>query len=126
MTEEIRPPSFIAKERGDLIIVQVFGAINAQTLPQSQKMIDELIRLHNIDERKHLSILVDYQYVTDVDSATVANFLMRMEEGKDLFHRIAFINLPDLILQLIDIHKLTESFKIYPDEATAIAALESK
>lgn len=124
--DEYKRPSFIAKERGNLIIVQVHGDINAQTLPESQKMIDELIRLHKIYERKHLCILIDYQYVTDVDSATVANILIRIEEGRALFHRIAFINMPNEFMQLIDIHKLTDSFDIYATEEEAIRELQDR
>lgn len=122
--EENRPPNFIAQENGNLIIVRMNGDINAQTLPESRKMIDELVKLHHIYERENLCILIDYENVTNVDSAAIANILERLQEHHDHYHRIAFINVPDEFVKLLEIYKLQDTISVFDSEKKALAELQ--
>lgn len=116
-------PFFIAKEKGDLIIIQMGGDLIASTLPQSREMVDELIEKHEIKKRTHLKILVDYEQVTDVDSATIANILDRINEHKKNYHTIAFVNVSEEFKSIIEIHKLEDEIRIFDSREEAIEAL---
>ena len=116
-------PNFIAKDDGDIIIVRMSGDLNAKTMPKARKMIDKLIKLHDIYKRNNLRILIDYEYVTDVDTATLANILQRMNEHKEHYHTIALVNIPDDLKSMIEIHKLQDVFNIYDSEQKALADL---
>ena len=106
-----------------MIIVQMGGDLIASTLPQSREMIDELIEKHEIKKRTHLKILVDYEQVTDVDSAAIANILDRINEHKKNHHTIAFVNVSEEFKSIIEIHKLEDEILIFDSREEAIAAL---
>ena len=122
MTEQERP-SFIAQEINNLIIVRMGGVINAETFPESQFLIDELIEKHEIYKRQNLRILVDYQNVTDVDTSTVANILDRINEHEKHNHIIAFVNVPEELKSLVEIYKLEKEVLIFESEEEAVKAL---
>lgn len=124
MSEEYQHPSFIAREEGNLIIVRLNGDINQHTMHESRKMIDEMMRLHQVNERDNLSIVVDYQNVNDVDSSTIANILERIEQNSKHYHKLAFINVPEDFLKLLEIYKLQEKILVFESEAAAIKALQ--
>lgn len=123
MSEEHKHPSFIAKEVGNLIIVRLNGDINQHTMHESRKMIDEMMRLHQVNERDNLSILVDYENVNDIDSSTIANILERIEQNSKHYHRLAFINVPDEFIKLLEIYKLQDKIQVFKTEAEAVKAL---
>ena len=122
MTEQERP-SFIAQEINNLIIVRMGGVINAETFPESQFLIDELIEKHEIYKRQNLRIRVDYQNVTDVDTSTVANILERINAHEKHNHIIAFVNVPEELKSLVEIYKLEKEVLIFESEEEAVKAL---
>ena len=121
--DNFKVPTFIVKEEGTLIIVRISGDINQHTLPESRAMIDKMVEEHRINERDHLSIIVDYENVSDVDSAAIANILDRLDENKKQHHRVAFINVPDEFVQLLEIYKLEDTIMVFDNEAEVIAKL---
>lgn len=123
MPEEYLRPSFIAKEEGDFISIQVSGDINQHTLPESRRLLDEIVRRHRIAKRDNLRILVDYQLVGDVDSATVANIIDRLDSNSDRNHRVAFINMPAEFQELIEIYKLKEKILVFESREEAMREL---
>lgn len=123
MVDEHLRPSFIAKEENDLIYIQVCGDINQHTLPESRKLIDEIIRRHKINSRDCLKILVDYNLVGDVDSSTIANIVDRLDSNRERQHRVAFINIPEEFQHLIEIYKLEEKIQVFANKDEAIREL---
>ena len=123
MPEKYLRPSFIAKEDGDFISIQVSGDINQYTLPESRKLLDEIVRRHRIGKRDNLRILVDYELVGDVDSATVANIIDRLESNSGRNHRVAFINMPEEFQHLIEIYKLKEMILAFDSREEAMREL---
>ncbi|MGE0267371.1 MAG: STAS domain-containing protein [Candidatus Omnitrophota bacterium] len=124
MSDEYQHPSFIAREEGNLIIVRLNGDINQHTMHESRKMIDEMMRLHQVNERDNLSIVVDYQNVNDVDSSTIANILERLEQNSKHYHKLAFINVPEEFLKLLEIYKLQDKILVFQSEEEAVKALQ--
>ncbi|MBP9853551.1 MAG: STAS domain-containing protein [Candidatus Omnitrophica bacterium] len=124
MSEQYQHPSFIAQEVDDLIIVRLYGDFNQHTLHQSRKMIDEMMRIHQINERHNLSIIIDYQNVNDVDSSTIADILEHIEENSEHSHKVAFINVPDEFIKLLEIYKLQDKILVFKTEKEAIKALQ--
>lgn len=116
-------PSFIAQEKDNIIIVRMYGPLNSSTLNESRDQINELIEKHEIFKRSNLRILVDYENVTDVDSATIANILERIKEHEKHNHVIAFINVPEEFKHIVEIHKLENKVHIFKSEKQAIKEL---
>ncbi len=123
MPDKYQPPSFIAREEGNFISIEVSGDINQQTLPESRRLLDEIIRRHEIGRRPDLRILVDYERVGDVDSATIANIVERLDTNSALNHRVAFINIPEEFRNLIEIYKLQEKILVYATKEEALREL---
>lgn len=123
MPDEFLRPSFIAKEEGNFISIQVSGDINHHTLPESRRLLDEIIRRHRISQRDNLRILVDYEFVRDVDSATIANIVDRLDTTSGLNHRVAFINIPDEFRQLLDIYNLRDKIQVFASKEEAMREL---
>ncbi|MBZ0166676.1 MAG: STAS domain-containing protein [Candidatus Omnitrophica bacterium] len=124
MAADFLRPSFIAKEEGHLIYIQMSGDINQQTLPESRRLLDEIVRLHRINERDNLRILVDYKLVGDVDSSTLANIIERLDRNQNRNHRVAFINIPKEFQQLLEIYKLQEKILVFASKEEALRELQ--
>lgn len=124
MTADYLRPSFIAKEEGNLIYIQISGDINQQTFPESRRLLDEIVRLHRINERDNLRILVDYKLVKDVDSSTLANIIERLDRNQSRNHRAAFINIPKEFQQLLEIYKLQEKILVFASKEEALRELQ--
>ena len=116
-------PYIIAKEKNNIIFIEMGGNINSETLPESRELVNEIIKKHEIYKRNNLKILVDYSNVIDVDSATIANILDRLAEHKQHHHTIAFVNVPDEFLHLIQLHKLEDKVTVYPSLKEAVKVL---
>ena len=126
MTDQNLPedrPFIIAKEKRDIIYIQMGGDINAETLPESRKLVDEIIEGHEIYKRRNLRILVDYGKVTSIDSASIANILERLKEHDKYQHKIAFVNMPQEFKDLIVLHKLEGVIPLFESEKDALREL---
>ena len=117
-------PMIIAKEKGNLIVIRLGGAINASTMPEARQLVDDIISSHKIYQRQNLRILVDYKNVTDIDTSTVANILERLTENEKHQHTIAFVNFPEKLKIILDIHSLQDRITIYDSEKEALKELK--
>lgn len=113
-------PFILAKEEGDIIFVEMGGNINAETLPESRKLVDQIIELHQIYQRRNLKIIVDYKKVRSIDSSTLANILDRLREHTKYNHRLAFVNLPKELKDLIELHNVKDKITVFHSKAAAV------
>ena len=118
-------PFILAKEEGDIIFVEMGGALNSLTLPESRKLVDEIIEYHGIYKRRNLKILIDYKKVKSIDSATIANILERLREHEKYGHKMAFVNIPKTLKDLIILHKLQDEIVIFKSKKQALKEFKS-
>ena len=98
---------FIASvdERPSVRVIRLKGAIVKDTIPQMEKLREQLCRQKDF-ERKN--IILDAADVTDFDSATVAALLLWMKEMKEESHRLAFINVSEKMKGMAEVFQVEE------------------
>ncbi len=111
------------EERGGFYILHMKGAIVHSTLAEMSHEVETLAKEHDIFNRSGLKIIIDYAEVSDVDSATVANVVNRLDHLHELGHNIAFVNLPEEMKTLIQMYKVESLIQIYTDIDAAMQAM---
>ncbi|MFT5207932.1 MAG: anti-anti-sigma factor [Candidatus Omnitrophota bacterium] len=111
------------EERDNFYILHMKGAIVSSTLGELRHQVDVIAKEHNIFNRGGLKIIIDYAEVSDVDSATVANVIKRLDRLHDLGHNVAFVNLPEEMKVLIQMYKVESLFQIHTDIDTAMQVM---
>jgi len=112
------------EERGDIYILRMSGSINAQTLPQYRKIVDDLMKDLDVRHKSGLKFIVDYGGIEDVDSAALANILDRLSSDVRSDHTVVFTRVPEKFKDIVELHKMEGSVRIYPSEDAALRALE--
>ncbi len=115
--------NFTVEEKENLYILRMRGDITTESLPEYRQVVDDLMKDLDVQNKKDLSFIVDYDGVGEVDSAAVANILERLTNAVRTDHRVVFINVPEKFSNLVDILQVGDSIKIYDSEQQAIEEL---
>lgn len=111
------------EEDGNVYVLRMTGALTAETLPLYRKRMDALMKEHNVSSKDNLNFIVDYGKVTEVDSATVANILERLDSVVRQDHKVCFVNVPEKFKNLVTLLKVDGSIQMYDSEQQAREAL---
>jgi len=106
---------------GDVVIVKLHGKIDSDTIPiimanRSEKNLAHVTEHH---------LLFDLKEVDHVDSATLASLILLLHDLKLHHRKLAFINVPPMIRDYVDIVRLSYYVHEYEDEEAALAALNN-
>jgi len=101
------------EQDGNTYIIKMSGAINAQTLPQYRKVVDQIMAELDTANRSNLNFIVDYGGIEDIDSTALANILDRLKNDVRSDHKVVFINVPEKFQSIVELHKMEKSIKIY-------------
>jgi anti-sigma B factor antagonist len=87
-----------------------------------QELGRELLRLIEVDGRRKL--VLNFANVNFLSSAAIGKLLMLDKRLKPLDGRLKFCSIRPEIFEVFAIAKLDRQFKIYPEEADALAAFD--
>ncbi|HQP11121.1 MAG TPA: STAS domain-containing protein, partial [Candidatus Omnitrophota bacterium] len=99
------------------------GTINAQTLPEYRKIIDELMTKLDVPHKDNIVFIMDYGGIEDVDSSALANIIDRLKNDVRCDHRVMFINVPEKFKELVALFKIGDTIEIYNTQEDAERAL---
>lgn len=105
-----------------VVVVKLRGKIDSETIPiimanRSEKYLAHVTESH---------ILFDLEDVEHVDSATLASLILLLHDLKLHHRKLAFINVPPMIRDYVDIVRLSYYVHEYDDEEAALAALHEE
>lgn len=106
---------------GEVVIVRLKGKIDSDTIPIIMANRSEKYLAHVTE--KH--ILFDLKEVKHVDSATLASLILLLHDLKLHHRKLAFINVPAMIRDYVDIVRLSYYVHEYDNEEAALAALNN-
>lgn len=104
---------------GETAIIRLKGEINATTIPIIK---DNCCNKKKLDK----NILLDYEEVTQIDSATLASLVLQLKELGEKHRKLAILNMPDMLQKFLDITNLDGLIATYRDEDEALNFLNSK
>jgi anti-sigma B factor antagonist len=101
---------------GDITKVAVQGFLDAHTVPEMEKVIQNLIH-----ERKY-NIIVDFKDLSYISSAGLGVFMSVIGEVKGNNGDIVLMEMPPKIYKVFDLLGFTEIFTIVDTEEAAVQA----
>lgn len=110
---------------GNTYVIYVSGIINAETLGDYRNYVDRMMKELDVENKNKVNFVVDYGGVEDVDAATIANILDRLENDVRSDHVVVFSSVPDKFREMVKIHKTEKTIIIYENEKEALKALET-
>ena len=111
------------EEDGNIYTLRMSGEITAQTLPLYRKIVDNLMKELDVENREDLKFIVDYGGISDIDSTALANILDRLKNDVRSDHKVVFINVPEKFKSIVELHKMKDAIQIYGSEEEAKEAL---
>jgi len=111
------------EEKGNTYILRMSGAINAQTLSQYRKVVDEAMVELDVANKDNLNFIVDYGGIEDVDSSALANIMDRLKNDVRSDHNVVFINVPEKFKSMVELHNMEDNIRIYGSEEEAMKEL---
>jgi anti-sigma B factor antagonist len=105
-------------EQGPVTVVRIQGVIK---LGESARLFSKYLR--EILDNETGSILIDMSGIDYVDSTGLGELVGYLQRFSEQGRRLALMQPPTRILNLLKLTKLDEVFQIYDDEATGVAAL---
>jgi len=103
------------KEIGNSVIARFRGAIDSATIPIIEKNIKKRGTLY-LDK----NVLVDLEDVTHVDSSTLAELLILLNELKSHHTKLGIVNVPALFMSYLQIERVGSAVRVYESEDTAL------
>lgn len=118
--ENGRPFEYIKEIRDadNLVIIRLRGAVDSDTIP----MIEQNIAARGI-KLIDKNILVDFNEVTHVDSATLAALVTNLNNAKKHHKKMGIINIHQDLAYYLDIERIKSLFNIYENEDAALKEL---
>lgn len=115
-------PSFIESidELQYIRVVRLRGPIDMKTIPMINSMRGKMQNGHGAVDK---DIILNFEKVTHVDTATCASLIHTFSMLKCDDHRFVLSNISDTFKALIDIEGLRELLPAYDSEEDAIKAL---
>jgi anti-anti-sigma factor len=105
---------------GNVRILRFKGTLNHDTLPDILKIKEEMQKAY---ETNTVNLLMDFKRVEDVDSSVLAVLELRLEELQEHHRRMGIVNIPEKLMNFMEIFKEASSFEIFESEDTAIKEL---
>jgi len=96
-------------------ILALDGEIDLHRSPQVKESLEPLIA------QKLPRILVDFSGVTYVDSSGLATMIETLQRIQSYGGKFAMFGLRESVRSIFEIARLDQIFRIYPDEAAAVA-----
>ena len=112
------------EEDGNIYTLRMSGEITAQTLPLYRKIVDNLMKELDVENREDLKFIVDYGGISDIDSTSLANILDRLKNDVRSDHKVVFVNVPEKFKSIVELHKMENEIQIYGSEEEAKEALK--
>lgn len=109
------------KETTDLIIAQLQGPIDVETVP-----IVCLDLKGKLERYLDKNILLDFKDVTHVDSATVANLVYLLNQLQHRHRKLGITHVSATLESYINIDKLGALIHVYKDEGEATRELSAQ
>ena len=108
-------------ELAKVSIVRLKGEITREMIPIIEARIQSNRRMGSKIEK---NVLIDFARVVDVDSATVAFHLIRLEEYHQKWFEVGLINLNYEMKALLEMLGSSAPLKVYSSEAEALKQLD--
>ena len=99
-----------------LKIVKLKGCLDIATIPDVQSFLQKTKKK---ESRINKSVLLDFKYVTEVDSAAVAGFVEVLSKLKQKNFKLGLMNVPENLRNMLQILKLENVFVIFESEKKA-------
>jgi len=103
------------KEIGNSVIARFRGAIDSATIP---------IIASNIRKRgkRYLNknVLVDFEDVTHVDSSTLAELLILLDELQSHHAKLGVVNVPVAFMSYLQVERVESAVRVYESEDAAL------
>ena len=96
-------------------ILALDGEIDLYRSPQVKESLDPLIA------KKLPRILLDFSAVTYIDSSGLATMIETLQRIQSYGGTFAMFGLRDSVRSVFEIARLDQIFRLFPDEATALA-----
>jgi anti-sigma B factor antagonist len=96
-------------------ILALEGEIDLHRSPQVKETLEPLLA------RKLPRILLDFSGVTYVDSSGLATMIETLQRVQTYGGQLAMFGLRDSVRSIFEIARLDQIFRIFPDEAAAVA-----
>jgi anti-sigma B factor antagonist len=96
-------------------ILALVGEIDLHRSPQVKETLEPLLA------RKLPRILLDFSGVTYVDSSGLATMIETLQRVQTYGGQLAIFGLRDSVRSIFEIARLDQIFRIFPDEAAAVA-----
>jgi anti-anti-sigma factor len=101
-------------------VIRLKGDVDMATIPGIGKRVQEAKENRGLMKK---DILLDFEKVDHVDSATIAGLLVMLSDLKHENHQLALINVPARLKSMIKILECRDLFSVYPTEKKARQAL---
>lgn len=98
-------------------ILALEGEIDLHRSPQVKESLEPFI------SQKVPRILLDFSAVTYVDSSGLATMIETLQRIQSYGGKFALFGLRESVRAIFEIARLDQIFNIFPDEATAVAAV---
>ena len=99
------------------VLVQAIGTLDMQSSPDLGKTLKKLA------DQKTQRIMVDLSKVDYMDSSGVGVLISGLKMAQKNDAHFALINVAPRVLLVIEMTRLTQLFKIFPDVETALLAM---
>lgn len=101
-------------------VVDVSGEVDLYHSPELLAKLTELIK------QKHMSILLNFQAVTYIDSSGLASLIGAFQQLRPQGGQLRLANLSKPVQSVFSVARLDKVFTIHPTEAEALLALAAK
>jgi anti-sigma B factor antagonist len=96
-------------------ILALEGEIDLHRSPQVKELLEPLVA------QKVPRILLDFSAVTYIDSSGLATIIETLQRIQSYGGKFAMFGLRDSVRSIFEIARLDQIFRIFPDEAAAVA-----
>ena len=88
--------------------------------------IDNVVESSAIDGHKYRLAVVDLRDLQGVDVTCLGTLWLRYMKARAEGWRVCFVNLPDSVRSLLELHSLDDAFEIHSSLERAVRALQSQ
>ena len=89
------------------------------------KEVNDVLPSHLIAEEEHRLAVVDLRDLQALDSSCLGTLWLRYMKARAEGWRVCFVNLPDSVRSLLELHCLEDTFECHSSIEAAVRALQS-
>ncbi len=109
------------RSRGKVTILDIEGAIK---LGESAEFFSDA--LGNVLRNENTSVVIDFSQISYIDSTGIGELIGYLSKFSGEHRQVILVNPSARILKLLKVVRLDKVFKIFPDEDSAVASVESE